>query len=1141
MVSSHEAVLPARRNVEDQPLTFEYEPTDRQTHVVIARHASDAVSFAVGDILGTGMRGARKRRAAKSTDKKRSSSPQGVLRFRITTQSSATATGRRGPVSKVIKFVVVKIMKKAADKVADFAIEKLASLWETRTWKKKKIVRGFQQVQVGADGTLSLVQLKNSRKLPEGRKLLFIHGTFSNFQGGFGALGKTRGADGQTFFDKVRATYGERIYAFNHFTVSETAEANGRDLMLALSTTNQEFDVITHSRGALVLRTILESAELAPLAKRFSVGNVVLVAGPNEGTPLASPDRWHLFTDWIGNVIDLFPDNPFTTGADFLVESVAWLAGKVGDVIPGLATMNPRGPLIDELQSLPHPAGTWSALASNHEPSEGVVARMVDVGVDGFFGMANDLVVPTRGGWRVGTPTMTIVGNDRVGCYGPGGNLRTNGPVDVTHTTFFNQTETVDFLARAVLGQPQGLPTMQLDAELPTKRDGRRGNGAMTSDARGAATPPINPPSTTLPPETDGNHPPRVSTVRPSRQSFLDEVLHLFIVSPLNALAMPKENDSDYGLSQMVANSTKGDTALLIASFRNARVIEPFRPTRGEARDRYQLIDNTHKRIKGYIDGNSRYKSLPSEEELRKYGALLFDSIFPGEVRRLYDTARAELKERRLNVCLTSTIGWVADKPWEFAFDPYEETFICTEEVNFIRNSITAVPADALGARSGKLRILVIAAQPVGAGALSIDEEISMVRSAFEPLIRAGLAEVQVEVDVTPQKLHELLSLTDVIGDRFDVLHFIGHGEFDETTGFGYLLFEDRSGRSHELRADIFRQIAAHRGVRLVFLNACETGTGFGRRHPNRVFDFSSGVAPMLVSGGVPAIVANQFSVLDVSATAFAQHFYWALSIGRTIGDAAREARVAVNYSIAGEAIDWAVPVLFARNPDDVLVPHADTSATAIARMTDLAPATTARRSLTRSTKPTIAIWDLNYVIPELNRVVQRLNDAQEVFVFERANLTAPLGTWRRSRQRNTQHAVLDAAEVETKLKPTLERLGVAQLCCITTMALWSDGKESLSASVSDDGRISIVSTGGRLEKMHAPYTIERFLANALAFSLSEVSTHSIGPKNCPGYYNNEEDIRWDAGPLELCRQCAGKIKKPTRRAAIKGILRAFD
>ena len=44
------------------------------------------------------------------------------------------------------------------------------------------------------------------------------------------------------------------------------------------------------------------------------------------------------------------------------------------------------------------------------------------------------------------------------------------------------------------------------------------------------------------------------------------------------------------------------------------------------------------------------------------------------------------------------------------------------------------------------------------------------------------------------------------------------------------------------------------RGLRLVFLNACETGRG-GR------VDWNRGVAPALVAAGLPAVVANQYAV----------------------------------------------------------------------------------------------------------------------------------------------------------------------------------------------------------------------------------------------------------------------------------------
>ena len=96
-----------------------------------------------------------------------------------------------------------------------------------------------------------------------------------------------------------------------------------------------------------------------------------------------------------------------------------------------------------------------------------------------------------------------------------------------------------------------------------------------------------------------------------------------------------------------------------------------------------------------------------------------------------------------------------------------------------------------------------------------------------------------------------------------------------------------------------------------MFLNACLSARG-------ATADYNKGVAPGLVADGVPAVVANQYSVLDRSATRFSQHFYWCLAQGLSLGDAAREARIALSYS-GGGLIGWGVPVLFARDPDAIL------------------------------------------------------------------------------------------------------------------------------------------------------------------------------------------------------------------------------
>ena len=113
------------------------------------------------------------------------------------------------------------------------------------------------------------------------------------------------------FFERVRGLYGDRIYAFDHFTLSRTPEENARMLLEGLPDKTFTFDVITHSRGGLVLRNLVErSAAFGPLAKRFKLGRAVLVASPNEGTPLATPGRWEDTVGWMAEPARAVPRQP---------------------------------------------------------------------------------------------------------------------------------------------------------------------------------------------------------------------------------------------------------------------------------------------------------------------------------------------------------------------------------------------------------------------------------------------------------------------------------------------------------------------------------------------------------------------------------------------------------------------------------------------------------------------------------------------------------------------------------------------------------------------------------------------------------------------------------------------------------------
>lgn len=1108
---SYDAQPANRRGAGEDALVVEVEDAKAEDTVLMARYPSGAIKFHA---------------ANRSIEKRRGRSAPGTsLRFIIAPPVNQGAGARRGLIQKGIKVFVLKLI----GKLADHGFPKLIAAWERRAWKGKPL--GLLDVTARGLQAGTLRPLKDLFRIADAprRNLLLIHGTFSSTVGSFGALAGTRGSDGRTLFEGLADIYEDRIFGFEHFTVSASPAENALKLLDALPERGATFDVVTQSRGALVLRTLVEQHEqFGGKGQRFKANDVVMVAGPNAGTPLASPDRWDTLLSWLSNILELFPENPFTMGLDFVAEGLKWLAKNAGERIEGLASMNPNGEVIRQLQVETPERARMFVLASNYLPTDSTWMRMLDLGVDQFFGSANDLVVPAEGAWQVDPEGGPAIPADRIGCYGAGGNIGEADSVAVHHCNYFKQGATVDFLTKVFTGQAIGLRPIPPDTVLPFKSRSRRGSlSTHVASMQPKLTGPVIPAIVGSINEVTALRSQLAVSKYPA-----DEVLSLFVVDPRQYFGeAPKETRSDKSVPASDGRPDYGEGALIIASFRNARVVEAFPVKGGEAGARFARIIGMNERIKKYVRGDSDAKPIPKGDELVEHGRDLFDALFIGKVRRLYDAARAELRDRRLDVVFTSTVGWVADKPWEFAYDPSRRTYICLEDINFIRNTLTAIPADALEPRSDLLRILVVAAQPIGSVTLSEAEEIEVILRGFQPLIDARLASVEVLTHATPGLLHERLEASE---DRpYDILHFIGHGEFDSATESGTLLFEDSSGKTDPIDGAVFRQIVKNRKIRLVFLNACETGTG-----NQGATGFTAGVAPYLMGGGIPAVVANQFMVLDPSATAFAQHFYWSLAQGRCLGDAAREARVGVNYSVTGEAIDWAVPVVFARNPGDRLVTNVVAMAAGPAERSSKKRA--GRRSGERR-EVQVALWDVNYTFPKLEHIAADLTRAQRTFAFEVADLSAPLGTWRPA----AGGSFITADEVYEKLKHTPARLSVDWLICFTTFGLQNKEYRDLIMDSDEEARIAIISTGTAMKKLNPPVTtVARLIANNIAFGLSKLDAHDSGVKACVSYFNDEREIRWSAGQLSVCAVCLRKMRKSgfseERIESIQKLLTAF-
>ena len=1081
---------------------FEMDAEPEAVYITMVRHESRAIVFVKPSVI--------ERRSA-------TRGAATTLRFSIPIpQSTPDVQERRGAVGKLIRVAVLKVVGKLASK----SMPVLAKLCEAGIWKLKGLLEGWKTVSPQAllAGTLPSANLNATiSKDPAKRNLLFIHGTFSYASSAFSALASARGSDGKTFFEGLQSLYGNRTFAFDHFTVSRTLEENARALLDQLPKGPCVFDVITHSRGGLVLRTLVEMAKsLGPNAARFQLGRAVLVASPNDGTPLASPNRFEQFLNWLSNLIDLFPDNPFTSAAGFVAEALAWLAHAVQVDIPGLAAMNNQGAVIHQLQSSSGPPSkAYVSLVSNFQPEKNTLTRMLDVGVDLVFQTANDLVVPTEGGWLVNQPASHVIPGDQIGCYGQDGNLPNPADGGVTHISFFSRPQTVDFLVQSLKGNAHGIPVLDPGtrlryllrraaiAALPAAPLPMAPPAAVVAAPQLVAPAPISPPARVIP----------YMPVEIGPGEYGDEVFYFSVLG----------SDEEY-------RRTK--TATLLATFRNARALVEMRTHGDVAGRRFHNIIQNQRDMHAFVNGEPNAKPLPGEAGLIALGKDIFETLFRGEVRRLYDAARTAQPNGRLHLIFTSMVSWIADLPWEFAYDPERKNFLATSEVNFTRNVDTAIPADRIPARD-RLRILVVVAQPLGLAHLSVDEEIARVKSGFQDLIAAGLAEVEVLLDATPALLHQTLE----VSRPYDILHFIGHGEFDENTGVGCLVFENENQGVQRVDSQVLQQIVCRRGVRLMFLNACETGKG-------GTADFNRGVAPALVAAGVPVVVANQFSVLDVSATAFARHFYWALAQGRSVGDAAREARVAVNYSISGEAIDWAVPVVFARNPADQLATCKTTAGEqVIAAQKDRVADSRARRNALPAHERRIimGLWDVHHALPGFDAIAARLTAVQDKYLFKSVSFVAPLGTWQR--QKNEGIAYLNAPQVARRLHEKPKELGLQRLVAMTSFPV-SDGKTPDLFVWDDDvdHRISVVSTHGFLEQLRPPLDVEHMIADAVAFLIGGMEAHKGGAKNCPFYYNGECAIEFIAGQLQLCAACRRKLKKdPETTKAIEKILQAYS
>lgn len=320
-------------------------------------------------------------------------------------------------------------------------------------------------------------------------------------------------------------------------------------------------------------------------------------------------------------------------------------------------------------------------------------------------------------------------------------------------------------------------------------------------------------------------------------------------------------------------------------------MVEVLQSPAGESQRRSFVLNID---MKGAASRSDRTSAMAVE-----LGKRLTESLLSQDLLRVWHTSYGIARERERGLRMRLHIdSWeLARLPWELLYDSVRGDFLVFDPhaslVRYIR--LQAMPPTLH--QSPSIKILVVAASPSDLMPLAVEHEIDLIHKALADLIQSGRVELICDRHTTRDSLHHTLLSTSP-----DVVHYLGHGEYDDRQRIGFLMLENERGLSDSFDATRAARLLRRYGTSLVVLNACETAVGAW-----------AGLAPALIRVDIPAVVAMQWPVEDRAAIRYSSAFYHALALGRTIDECMAEGRTGAHMA-SSDPNDWAAPVLYLRS-----------------------------------------------------------------------------------------------------------------------------------------------------------------------------------------------------------------------------------
>lgn len=354
-----------------------------------------------------------------------------VKRFRIPVRPKAAVTAepaaQRSLIGKLGRKLLKILVYPITDPVVGAVGEFFAQRWEAHN--RAPLLRTFAPENRHIPRASPLTP-QDWEHLATGPALFFVHGTFSTSHGGFGALP-------DAVFAALYEHYQGRVFAYDHPTMATDPVDNIRWLLAQRPADVQlELDIVCHSRGGLVSRTLAEgSAAFGLDTSDWHVRKLALVAVPNRGTVLANPEHMVSMIDRLTTALNLLPSGPVVETLEALITAVKVIGHGALKALKGLAAMHPDGDFLARLNAGAADGRGYRAVSVNFEPHGGALAALIGQHLANgvldviFQGAANDLVVPEEGVWsQNGNSAFPLTGNAL---------LQVPAAAGVIHTTVF--------------------------------------------------------------------------------------------------------------------------------------------------------------------------------------------------------------------------------------------------------------------------------------------------------------------------------------------------------------------------------------------------------------------------------------------------------------------------------------------------------------------------------------------------------------------------------------------------------------------------------------------------------------------------------------------------------------------------------